>query len=88
MTQETGETPWEGLADVAACEFGERCRELAASHPYGADYPPPLDVLIANLATELWDRYFSRSEIRAAFEGALETQANYAAGEARRGDRV
>jgi hypothetical protein len=37
--------------------------------------------MINTLMTELWDRSFSQSEIRAAFEAALADMNRYAAGE-------
>lgn len=79
--------PWEGLRIGAAAAFGLRCRELCDSNPYGTDIPPPLDLLMSDLVTELWDQSFSQTEINSAFEGALAALGPYAAGEERRGDR-
>jgi hypothetical protein len=43
-----------------------------------------LDFIINCFVTELWDRNFSQSEIRTAFEGAVLDMPRYAAGEERR----
>jgi hypothetical protein len=53
---------------------------------YGADIPPPLNLLMGDLATSLWDESFSQSEIRAAFQRALEVLGPYAVVEHRRDD--
>ena len=87
MTDATDETPWEGQALTDAYHFGQRCRELRDSCPYAPDVLRPLDYVVSALATELWDRFFSQAEIRAAFEGAIQNLVPYAAGEERRGDR-
>jgi hypothetical protein len=44
----------------------------------------PLDFIINCFMTELWDRNFSQSEIRAAFEGTVSDMPRYAAGQERR----
>jgi hypothetical protein len=84
MTTEQ-EIPWEGRCLNEAHQFALRCLELRDSNPYDR---PALEVIISNLMTELWDRCFSQSEIRAAFERALTELPRYAAGEERRGDRT
>ncbi|MEI9932128.1 MAG: hypothetical protein WDM89_16690 [Rhizomicrobium sp.] len=79
------EIPWEGRCLDAATVFAESCRQLKKENPY-----PEIDALqnIASaLVTELWDRFFSQTEIRSAFEEALASLPRYAAGEDRRGDK-
>jgi hypothetical protein len=69
VTDSTDDEPvWEGVRIGAAADFAHRCRELCDSNPYGPDIPPPLNLLMGDLATSLWDESFSQSEIRAAFE--------------------
>ena len=43
-----------------------------------------LEMMINTLITELWDRGFSQTEIRTAFDKALADMNRYAAGEERR----
>ena len=54
-------------------------RELNDTNPW-PEYPV-LGQAINTLATELWDRCFPLSEIRAAFEEAAADLPRYAAGE-------
>jgi len=68
----------------AAYEFGLRCANLAAVNPLPDSIPAPLDYFINSLMTELWDRNFSQTEIRNAFEEAIKDMPRYAAGEERR----
>ena len=79
------EVPWEVRCLGEAYDFVLRCVELRNSNPYDR---PALEVIIVDLTTELWDRGFSQSEIRTAFEQALHQLPAYAAGEERRGDRI
>jgi hypothetical protein len=79
---ERGEIPWEGQCNDAAYEFGLRCAELVARNPYALS--APLDGIIVQLMTELWDRNFGQSEIRTAFEKAIKDLPRYAAGDERR----
>ena len=66
----------------AAATLAERCRELRGRDFWaGRD---PLGHGINTLMTELWDRSFSQSEIRAAFIAALDDMNRYAAGQERR----
>lgn len=82
--KDKGEAPWETRCLDEAHKFALSCAELRQSNPYGR---PTLEVVIADLTTELWDRGFSQSEIKSAFERALHDLPQYAAGEDRRGDR-
>lgn len=79
---ELEEVPWEGQCTDAAYEFALRCANLATRNPY--NLAAPLSGIINSLMTELWDRNFSQSEIRAAFEDAIKDMPRYAAGEERR----
>lgn len=83
MTPED-EMPWEGRCLAEAHKFASRCVELKDSNPYDR---PVLDEVMVDLMTELWDRGFSQTEIRTAFERARSHLPRYAAGEERRGDR-
>jgi hypothetical protein len=75
--------PWEGQCLAAAARFGRECRELTKTNPHDV---VALDDLINTLMTELWDNNFSQSEIRSAFEQALQDMPRYAAGLERRSD--
>jgi hypothetical protein len=77
----TEETPWEVRAASASDIFANSCDILRASIPSGGD---PLAYIASTLLTDLWDRYFSVSEITEAFSAALEDLSGYAAGEDRR----
>lgn len=69
-------------ADTAAVDFGAACATFRDRNPFPRVVA--LDTIINTLMTELWDRGFSQSEIRAAFEEALGDMNRYAAGEERR----
>ena len=43
-----------------------------------------LDMIVKGFMTELWDQFFSQTEIRNAFTAALADMNRYAAGEERR----
>ena len=79
---EREEVPWEGQCNDAAYEFALCCAGLVVRNPY--DMAAPLDGIINSLMTELWDRNFSQSEIRTAFEKAIKDMPRYAAGQERR----
>ena len=78
------EVPWEGRCSSAAYEFALLCKELKDSNPYDQ---PALMNIATTLLTELWDRGFSVSEIKASFDRALLDLPRYAAGEDRRGEK-
>lgn len=78
---EQDELPWEGQCADAAYEFGLQCAKLVARNPHNV--AAPLDFIINCFMTELWDRNFSQSEIRTAFEEAISDMPRYAAGEER-----
>ena len=71
------EVVWFG-ADDAAYAFGEECAKFRDENPYSDRNA--LNVIINTLMTELWDRGFSQTEIRTAFQDALGDMNRYAAG--------
>ena len=81
MISKEDDLPWEGKCIDAAYEFGLRCAGLAVQNPH--EGIQPLDLLIGALMTELWDRNFSQSEIRSAFEKAVVSLPGYAIQERR-----
>lgn len=83
MVEPLSEIPWEGHCADAAYEFALRCAGLVTSNAYNS-VVAPLNSIINSLMTELWDRNFSQSEIRAAFEGAIKDMPRYAEGQERR----
>lgn len=66
----------------AAATLAECCNKLR-HRDFFVDRDP-LGQVINFLMTELWDRSFSQSEIRAAFNRALADLNHYAAGRERR----
>ena len=85
MELDEEEKRWWEAHDVGAV-FANACAGLRDKSP-SPDLPdPPLDHLINFLMTELWDRNFSQTEIRQAFEDALKDMNRYAAGHERRQD--
>jgi hypothetical protein len=62
---------------TATSNFALRCAEISTKSGHPAD---PLRL------TELWDRNFSQTEIRAAFEDAISDLPRYAAGQERRSE--
>jgi hypothetical protein len=72
---------WQSLCLKAATEFASRCAELYLQKPHAE---PPLIGIINTLMTELWDRNFSQTEIRNAFDAAMRDMPRYCAGEDRR----
>lgn len=79
---EQDEAPWEGQCADAAYDFALRCADLVVRTPDNST--ASLNFIINCFMTELWDRNFSQTEIRAAFEEAIEDMPRYAAGEERR----
>ena len=79
---EREDVTWEGQCADAAYEFAFRCAVLVARNPY--NLAAPLEGIINSLMTELWDRNFSQTEIRTAFEEAIKDMPRYATGEERR----
>ena len=77
------EVPWEGRCLDEAEAFAQRCAELRDCNPYPR---PPLEEIVPAFMTALWDRGFSQSDIRNAFERAVAEMRHYTAGEERRSD--
>jgi hypothetical protein len=70
-------------ADGAAWRFGQACAAFRDGPRF--QQHPPLVLIVNTLMTELWDRGFSQTEIRHAFQDALSDMNRYAAGAERRG---
>ena len=70
---------WQERLSTTICNFGVTLSELHESNPW-----PDLPLLpqaMNRLMTELWDHYFSQTEIREAFEKAVADMPRYAAGD-------
>jgi hypothetical protein len=59
--------------------FAQACAAVRDGNPY-PESPPPLNVAMNYLMSELWDHNFTQTEIRTAFEKALADMNRYAAG--------
>jgi hypothetical protein len=77
------EEPWDAYSMTATSNFALRCAEISTKSGHPAD---PLRHIMVSLMTELWDRNFSQTEIRAAFEDAISDLPRYAAGQERRSE--
>jgi len=75
--------PWDAYTIMATSNFALRCAEISTQSGHPAE---PLTHIMLSLMTELWDRNFSQSEIRAAFEDAMSDLPRYAAGQERRSE--
>jgi len=75
--------PWDANSISTTSNFALRCAEISTQTGHPA---APLSQIIVSLMTELWDRNFSQSEIRAAFEDAISDLPRYAAGQERRSE--
>ena len=75
------ESSWDARCLEEAHSFALKCAELSKDNPKSV---PTLSVVISDLMTELWDQGFSQSEIKAAFEKALDELPDYAAGQEHR----
>ena len=73
---------WQFRLNTAAYQFGLALKELHATNPWPDN--PVLPIAINNLMTELWDHFFSQTEIREAFEAAVADMPRYAAGHEKR----
>lgn len=81
MTDLVPSTTAQLRAIAAADAFAKCCAELRDAP---SDAKVELDDIINTLMTELWDRCFSQTEIRGAFESAIVDMNRYAAGVERR----
>jgi hypothetical protein len=79
------EDHWENQTIGLAHAFAKECAKLREDNP---DAETVLVRIMNDLMTELWDNRFSQSEIKTAFEKALQDMPRYAAGEERRGDKA
>ena len=70
---------WQTRLYEVVHQLSASLRELHETNPW-PDHAV-LDQAINTLATELWDRCFSQTEIRTAFENALADLPRYAAGD-------
>jgi hypothetical protein len=75
---------WQSNWVAAATDFALRCKRLRDTNPLGRAV---LEDVMPFLMTELWDNGFSQTEIRTAFQMAIDGLPDYGAGEERRGDR-
>jgi hypothetical protein len=78
------EPPWESGYLDDGYNFAKRCAIYRDGNPYEQ---PALEAIMIYLATELWDRGFSQTEIKSAFQAAVKCLVPYAAGEERRGQK-
>ena len=69
---------WQTALHEASYRFSVALRELNDSNPWPEQ--PVLGQAINTLATELWDRCFSLTEIRTALEEAAADLPRYTAG--------
>lgn len=69
-----------GAYDIAS-DLAKRCRQLREMNVSVS--ATALEQVINTLMTELWDQFFSQTEIREAFTAALADMDRYAAGEER-----
>lgn len=75
--------PWDAYSITATSNFALHCAEISTQSGHPAE---PLSHIMVSLMSELWDRNFSQSEIRAAFEDAINDLPRYAAGQERRSE--
>jgi len=73
---------WQSRLHDVIWQFGEDIAALHRANPWPAQ--PLLPPAINHLMTELWDKGFSQTEIRNAFEAAVADMPRYAAGDERR----
>lgn len=76
------ETEWRLGCLKLATDFSIECRRIQTDNP--SQVMSTIDVIISDLATELWDQGFSLTEIRQAFKAAIDALPAYAAGQERR----
>jgi hypothetical protein len=70
---------WQDRSMAAVHQFSDALMALHRTNPWPDR--PLLPSAINHLMTELWDRGFSQSEIRGAFNSAVADMPRYAAGE-------
>ncbi len=77
------ENAWESECAREAGKFADVCRQLADEIPPYIE-TPGLNWLMSDLMSDLWDNCFSQTEIRSAFQQAIDELPGYGAGEERR----
>ena len=70
---------WQTRLSEVVYRLSVSLRELHETNPWPEQ--PVLEQAINSLATELWDRCFTQTEITAAFKEAVATLPRYTAGE-------
>ena len=70
---------WQTRLNNVAYDFSLALKELHDTNPWPER--PVLEQAINTVATELWDRYFSQTQIREALEQAAGDLPRYSAGE-------
>jgi hypothetical protein len=70
---------WQSQLNEVVFRLSVSLKELNDTNPWHEH--PVLEQAINTLATELWDRCFSQTEIKAAFERAIADLPRYAGGE-------
>lgn len=78
--EQAAKDKWQTDLYEAVYRLSAALRELHDTNPWPEDHPV-LDNAMNTLATELWDRCFSMTEIRAALEKAAADLPRYAAGQ-------
>lgn len=73
------QTIWNSRVTDLGHNFSVTCRELCDENPVKLENP--LEDVMVTTMTELWDRGFSQTEVRNAFESAIGDLPRYAAGE-------
>ena len=76
---DVGGDDWQSKWLDAVYRVAEELKESDRTNPWPAS--PLLPQAINYLMTELWDRGFSQTQIREAFEDAVADMPRYAAGE-------
>jgi hypothetical protein len=82
MTEDTEvseEDQWQDRWLTAAYDFAATIKECHVHNPWPET--PLLPQAMIYLMSELWDRCFSQTEIRTAFEAAIADLPRYAAGD-------
>ena len=79
MTDQAARDEWQTRLYEASYRMSADLRDLDDTNPWPDQ--PVLAQALNTLATELWDRSFSLTEIRAALEAAAADLPRYAAGQ-------
>ena len=82
MSEQDADDQWQDRWMAEVQKLGGTLAEMHKTNPW-PDIPL-LRAALNYLMTELWDRGFSQTEIREAFDDAVDDLPRYAAGEERR----